>query len=155
MKPGSLAILIVSFFSINLWLNLDPSASACGFVGKDFACAKVVRVIDGDTISVDLPGVPEFFGKDQPLRLSGVDAPELHSKDECEKKQAVKARNFVEYFLKNKIVHLKNLSKDKYGRLLSDVSFDGVSVSSLLIERGFAVAYYGEAKKKIDWCKKR
>lgn len=149
--PLKLSFLIVIAFLVQSF----SEGSECGFAGKDFYCAKVVRVLDGDTIAVDLPGIHDFFGKNQVLRIYGVDAPELHSKDDCEKKQAVKARNFVEYLLKNKTVNLKGVSKDKYGRLLSDVSFDGQSVSSLLIDRGFAVAYYGEAKKKIDWCKKK
>lgn len=60
--------------------------------------AEAVRVIDGDTIDVIL----DFgFSLKQKLRLrlSGVDTPELRSKDEQERERAQAAKEFVRTFV--------------------------------------------------------
>lgn len=115
--------------------------------------AKVVKVYDGDTITVALHhgGVPWLFQ----VRLRGVDTPELRGGGDAEKRAARDARAFVSARIANKIVSIHIDDKidapgDKYGRLLARVvTGAGEDVAALLIERGLGVPYTGG--EKIDW----
>ena len=54
----------------------------------------------------------------------------------------------------HKIVTLTNVSYDKYGRILADVSIDDVSVSKMLLDKRLAVSYNGGTKTSPeDWMK--
>ena len=54
----------------------------------------------------------------------------------------------------HKIVTLTNVSYDKYGRILADVSIDDVSVSKMLLDKRLAVSYNGGTKASPeDWMK--
>ena len=50
----------------------------------------------------------------------------------------------------DKIVELKNISTEKYGRLLADVYFEGCNMNSLMIASGYAVEYNGGKKEIPD-----
>ncbi len=99
--------------------------------------AKVVRVIDGDTIEVDIGG------KLYKVRYIGTDTPEtVHPSKpvECFGKEASnKNRELVE----GKIVRLeKDVSEmDRYGRLLRYVWVGGIFVNDSLVRQGYAYAY--------------
>ena len=57
--------------------------------------SKVISVYDGDTFRVDIDSLPPIVGKNIPIRLNGVDTPEIRGKCEHEKDLAIKARDFV------------------------------------------------------------
>jgi endonuclease YncB( thermonuclease family) len=54
---------------------------------------KVISVYDGDTFRVDIDSLPPIVGKNIPIRLNGVDTPEIRGKCKYEKDLAIKARN--------------------------------------------------------------
>lgn len=155
-------ILSIPTFLVLAFIGLDISRSygeqKCGFIGNDpvtFKCAKVIRVLDGDTFTVDLQGVPKFFGDDQPVRVFGINSAEVHSKDACEKEKGLKAKAEAEKLLLGKLVTLQNLTKDKYGRMLADVVIDEkVDYAEVMIGKGLAMPYFGEKKPLVNWCKK-
>jgi len=116
--------------------------------------AKYIRAVDGDTIVVDLGGnIPSIFGKNISVRVAHIDAPEMHSKNKCEKIAALKAKDVVDNALRtaNKIA-LISPSRDKYFRILSEVTYDENSLSQLLLKKKLAVAYEGGTKTKVNWC---
>lgn len=56
------------------------------------------------------------------VRVKGIDAPEIRTKDPCEKEKAKRAKAFNKEFLKSGPIILRSCEKDKYFRLLCDVS---------------------------------
>ena len=84
-----------------------------------------------------------------PKRLSGVDTPELRTKNKLEKKYGYLVRDKVREKILNKIVTLKLGSFDKYGRVLVQIFLDGESVNDWLITQNYAFVYDGG--KKTSW----
>lgn len=95
---------------------------------------QVIRVIDGDTLSLRKEGKTEI------VRLIGIDAPELNN---CEgRKSLAKAQEI----LRNKQVKLETDPtqdpRDVYGRLLAYVYLpDGQNFNQQMIESGYAYEY--------------
>ena len=112
------------------------------------------RVIDGDTIAFQALFLPEPLKRELSLRVYGVDTPEKGHRAKCpsedQRGQAATAftRNAINSSQRRQIVLM---NWDKYGgRVLGDVILDGKSLRDMLIERGFAREYYGDAK--TSWC---
>jgi len=113
--------------------------------------SKVISVYDGDTFRVDIDSLPPIVGKNIPIRLNGVDTPEIRGKCKYEKDLAVKARDFVRNKLANaKEIKLNNLQRGKYFRVVANVMVDGVSLEQELLENELAYKYTGG--KKSSWC---
>lgn len=112
--------------------------------------AAVTRVIDGDTVEARVrlwPGI-EYAG---PVRLSGVDAPELHARRPCERQAAQRARDYVAALLGGAgVITLRAVSVDKYGRPLARITVDGDDLTARLIATGHGRAYSGG--KRGAWC---
>jgi endonuclease YncB( thermonuclease family) len=116
--------------------------------------AVFTRVIDGDTIAFQALFLPEPLKRELSLRVYGVDTPEKGHRAKCpsedQRGQAATAftRNAINSSQRRQIVLM---NWDKYGgRVLGDVILDGNSLRAMLIERGFAREYYGDAK--TSWC---
>jgi endonuclease YncB( thermonuclease family) len=116
--------------------------------------ATVVKVIDGDTVKLD---VNIWVGLTQRinLRLLGINTPEKRGKNvsECEKKAAQKATNFTQNWLRNvDTVIVSNIKKGKYaGRALGSLSVLGKGdLGKALIDSGNAKKYDGG--KRAPWC---
>jgi len=113
--------------------------------------SKVISVYDGDTFRVDIDSLPPIVGKNIPIRLNGVDTPEIQGKCEYEKDLALKARDFVRDKLANaKEIKLTKLQRGKYFRVVADVMIDGVSLEQELLDNELAYKYTGG--KKSSWC---
>ena len=113
--------------------------------------SKVISVYDGDTFRVDINSLPPIVGKNIPIRLNGVDTPEIRGKCQYEKDLALKARDFVRNKLANaKEIKLTKLQRGKYFRVVADVMVDGVSLEQELLENELAYKYTGG--KKSSWC---
>lgn len=107
----------------------------------------ILKVIDGDTILINVDDIPDVFGKEVAVRIRGVDTPEMRTKNPKEKELALKAKDRLGFLLRGK-VEIKNASRDKYFRLLADVYVDGQSVAEILIREGYARPYDGGKKEK-------
>jgi len=106
---------------------------------------KVIKVYDGDTITVGaiLLGKSYRFS----VRLRGIDTPEMKGGSATEKAMAIKARDELSKRILNKIVHLKNLETEKYGRILADVYLEEECMNEWLIQEGYAKKYDGGHKE--------
>ena len=112
--------------------------------------AKCVHVYDGDTVHVvfKMPNSNECYK--WIIRISGIDTPEIKSKNVNEKKTACEARDFLKSQILDKIIIIECLDFDKYGRLLGELYIDNrndVSISKQMIEKGYAKAYDGGTKE--------
>ena len=82
--------------------------------------ATVIKIVDGDTVDVDVDLGWNISVVNQRIRLYGVDCPESRTRNLEEKKYGLLAKKFVEEFLKvGSVVTLRTLEKGKYGRYLS------------------------------------
>ena len=131
-----------------LWATMMGSALAA------YQPAKVIRMIDGDTIVIEAPWVPDPMKKQISIRVIGVDTPEKGHRAQCPKeaKLAEQASAHTKALLtKAKSVEVEFTDWDKYGgRVLGRVRIDGVDLTDSLIRAGLARAYQGE--KKQSWC---
>ncbi len=132
------ALVVGVIFSVTAW-------------SESVTVSEVVRVYDGDTITVDVAEWPAIVGDDIGVRIRGVDTPELRGKCDAEKASARSAREFTKAMVMNaETVVLSDIERGKYFRIVADVYADGVSVSGALIESGFGRAYDGGRRSK--WC---
>lgn len=112
--------------------------------------AELVRVVDGDTIVVNIAEWPPIIGERIGVRVAGCDTPELRDKRSEVKELAYKAKEAVQAMLKNaKVIELRNISRGKYFRLVADVYADGTNIANILIASGLAQPYDGG--KKPTW----
>ena len=129
------------------------SRGGCVHTNTSFNCVTVVKVYDADTIFVDIPGQHPLFGKRIGVRINGIDAPELRSRNRCEKTRAQEARNLLDQWVRQAgRVDIVNVQRDKYFRILGTVLLDGQSIAPALMSRGLAYPYTGGKKRQIDWC---
>lgn len=144
---------------IFFWFMLTAMAESCPHGSDRFNCVQFVRAIDGDTIVIDIPGVHSYFGSKAEVRLYGVDTPEKKGSD-CEVKLSRIATKLVESELKSAkridvqlIANSKGrMRREKFGRILAKITYEGKSLSEVLLRNNLAVEYHGEKKKKMDWC---
>jgi len=110
---------------------------------------RVIKVYDGDTITIAayLPYRKSKLYKFS-VRLAGIDCPELKTSNKAEKEIAILARDFVSNIIMGKMVDLKGVSTEKYGRILADVVYEKKSISQLLLEKRLAVVYDGGSKSQ-------
>ena len=120
----------------------------------DLIHAKVIKVYDGDTITVAarlLNGNNKIYK--WTVRLDGIDTPEMNSKDENEKRLAQIAKDALQNRLllseNNKTVQLKQIKYDKYGRILAKVYFGNECINDWMLNEKYAVEYHGGTKIKI------
>ena len=114
--------------------------------------AKVVRVIDGDTVDVDIDLGFGIWQKNERVRIMGIDTPESRTRDKIEKKFGLAAKVKLKSIL-GKITVLKTTinkkgvdMKGKFGRVLGDFLQNDKSVAKIMCETGHAVPYFGGAK---------
>ncbi len=111
---------------------------------------EVIKVIDGDTIKVNIDHVHPLIGERISVRLAGIDTPEMSSTNKNVRALALKAKTFTESLVDNAhSIRLTNLRRDKYFRILAEVILDGESLSDKLLKSGLALPYKGG--KKSDW----
>ena len=116
--------------------------------------AVLTRVIDGDTVAFQANWLPEPLKKELSIRVYGVDTPEKSFRAKCPKEaeMGAAATEFTKRAV-NQSTHRQVILMDwdKYGgRVLGDVLLDGNSLRAMLISKGYAREYYGEAK--TSWC---
>ena len=117
----------------------------------EYKC-KLIKVIDGDTIDVDIDLGFGVWLQKQRIRLYGIDTPESRTRDLEEKKYGKMAGNFLSDAINDaEVVALRTHkdSKGKYGRILGEIICDGVNINQVMVETHLAVAYFGQSKEDI------
>ena len=121
------------------------------FAHDKVTVSKIVSVYDGDTIRVDINGWPDIIGSNIPIRVEGIDTPELRGDCENEKVVALKARDYVRVLLASaEKIEISNYQRDKYFRILANVTVDGIDLGEHLLKNGLAVKY--DPKAENVWC---
>ena len=117
---------------------------------------KVIKVVDGDTVDVDIDLGFGVTLTDERVRIMGIDTPESRTRDKVEDLfgEAAKARLKVLMKDGGKLITTEDRKgedmKGKFGRILGDFRIaDGRKVTDILIEEGHAVAYFGGSKEEI------
>ena len=113
---------------------------------------KVVKVYDGDTITVNMivnNKLAQFN-----VRLLGYDTPEIRTSNKEEKDRATVCRDFLADILLDRIVTIHCAKFDAFGRLLATVFIDRhdkVSVNDRMLKEGYGLAYTGGKKPEHDF----
>jgi len=118
----------------------------------EYRC-KVVHIVDGDTVDVDIDLGFGVWMKKQRIRLYGIDTPESRTRDLEEKKYGLMAKQFVLDHLPIGSTQTLRTRKDgvgKYGRILGEFVVGNTTVNQLLIDTHNAVAYFGQSKEEIE-----
>lgn len=112
-----------------------------------FENVSIASVYDGDTFKINLNCSLAIYCEKVPVRVLGVDTPEIKGKTEREKKLAQQAKAFTKNFLAQGPISLSNCSRDKYFRLLCDVTNGtGKNLAQELIKNKLGYRYYGGTK---------
>ena len=123
----------------------------------EYSC-KIVRVVDGDTVDVDIDlGFGMWMHKER-IRLHGIDTPESRTRDLVEKKFGLEAKKMVETYMPVGSTQTLITVQDKagkFGRILGKFKiYDGkkdrqTTINEWMIENHYAVAYLGQSKEAI------
>jgi endonuclease YncB( thermonuclease family) len=122
----------------------------------DIHYGKVIKVYDGDTITIvtplhngDLAASRDLYKFN--VRIAGIDTPELKSKktNTGERELGVLARDALAALIMNKVLRLENIGYDKYGRILCDLYLNDIDISKWLIANKHATPYGGGTKTKV------
>jgi endonuclease YncB( thermonuclease family) len=113
---------------------------------------KIVSVVDGDTVDVDIDLGFDTWKCGERIRLYGIDTPECRTRDAEEKAAGLLAKKFVESCLHvGGTYQLTTREKGKFGRYLGVIRLTGEkSINAILVEERLAVAYYGQSKDDIQ-----
>ena len=101
--------------------------------------ATVVRVVDGDTIDVDIDLGFFISMKRQRIRLHGIDAPEVRG---SERFSGLESKAWLQNKVEGKKIELVTFqdAKGKYGRWLAVVYLRGKNINTLMVEKELAEA---------------
>ena len=122
----------------------------------------IVKVIDGDTVDVDIDLGFGMWLRNERVRVHGIDTPESRTRDKVEKIFGLAAKKFVTDTLKKgskqTLVTEKpgDESKGKFGRILGkfrvyDAKTDSWDfMGNIMIREGHAVPYHGQSKDDIQ-----
>ena len=112
-----------------------------------FEDVSIASVYDGDTFKINLNCSMAVYCEKVPVRVLGVDTPEIKGKTEREKKLAEQAKAFTKDFLAQGPISLSNCTRDKYFRLLCNVTNgQGKNLAQELIKAKLGYSYYGGTK---------
>ena len=127
---------------------------------------RLVKVVDGDTVDVDIDLGFGIWLHDERVRIMGIDTPESRTRDKIEDLFGEAAKARVKELFESE--HVKLITeedrkgedmKGKFGRILGDFEIEYKNkdnsyairrLTSIMIEEGHAVAYFGGSKQEIE-----
>ena len=121
--------------------------------------ATLLRIVDGDTVDVDIDLGFGVVLSNQRIRLYGIDTPESRTRDLEEKKCGKLAAKYIEDHIQvssSFTLRTRLDGKGKYGRILGELicfvpEFDReMSLNDAMITKKLAVKYFGQSKKDIE-----
>ena len=122
----------------------------------EYRC-KVLKVIDGDTVDVDIDLGFGMWIHNERVRIMGIDTPESRTRNDIEKKFGLAAKSRLQELLGETAILKTQVSKKgedmkgKFGRILGNFATeDGRNCADILCEEGHAVTYFGGAKEDIQ-----
>ena len=123
----------------------------------EYKC-KIRKVVDGDTVDIDIDLGFGIWLNDERVRIIGIDTPESRTSDPIEKKFGLAAKERVQHLLGEDATLISKVKGDgneemrgKFGRVLGDFrTSQGDLLTSKLMKEGHAVAYSGGNKEVIQ-----
>jgi micrococcal nuclease len=103
--------------------------TTCGLAHAEIFNAKVIVVMDGDTVMVLRDG------RKIKVRLANIDAPE------SDQAYGLESRKYLADMLLQKQVLVDSQAMDVYGRMVAELSIDGHSVNETMVSKGMAWEY--------------
>ncbi len=111
--------------------------------------AKVVSVYDGDTCRVDIDLGFGIWRRDEPLRLLGIDAPEVRG---AERLAGLIARDALSQRVLEKVIYIRTVKptsdkfpghdmREKYGRYLATLIDNEGNVNDWMVQQGYATVW--------------
>ena len=114
---------------------------------QTFNNVSIASVYDGDTFKINLNCSAAVYCEKVPVRVRHVDSPEIKGKTAKEKRLAKKAKSSTKNFFAHSPISLSNCGRDKYFRLLCDVTNgQGKDLAQELIRADLGYAYEGGKK---------
>tara|TARA_B100001939_G_C16486094_1_gene423489 strand:+ start:95 stop:511 length:417 start_codon:yes stop_codon:yes gene_type:complete len=112
----------------------------------------VTRVVDGDTVDVDIDLGFGMVYKKQRVRMMGIDTPESRTRDLEEKFYGKASKAHLKSILAEGDVQLKSHDKGKFGRILGElfIGDSSYSVNQQMIDEYHAVPYFGQSKDDTE-----
>jgi len=117
---------------------------------------EIKRVVDGDTVDVDIDLGFGIWMRNERIRLMGIDTPESRTRDLEEKKYGLAAKKFLQNMLDDEGGIRLKTDKDaegKFGRILGTfyrtTNYADQSINDYMVEKHHAVAYFGQSKDLI------
>ena len=121
----------------------------------EYKCT-VNKIVDGDTVDVDIDLGFGVVLTDERVRIMGIDTPESRTRNKIEKLFGLAAKQRLKELLSKQCILKTEINKDgedmkgKFGRVLGDfVAPDGRMITDIMIEEGHAVAYHGQSKDDV------
>jgi len=116
----------------------------------------IVKVVDGDTVDVDIDLGFGMWLRNERVRVMGIDTPESRTSDKIEKIFGLAAKSRLSSLLGAEAILHTQVSKKgedmkgKFGRVLGNfTSINGEKCAAVLIREGHAVEYQGGSKENI------
>ena len=123
----------------------------------EYRC-KIRKIVDGDTIDVDIDLGFNTWINNERVRLYGIDTPESRTRDLEEKKFGLYAKSIVEKYLpvgsnQTLVTHLDKVGK--FGRILGEFKIFDIeqdrqtTINEFMIRNNIGVEYKGQSKDLI------
>ena len=117
----------------------------------------LIKVVDGDTVDVDIDLGFGIWLRNERVRIMGIDTPESRTSDTVEKLFGKAASKRLKELLgksptlRTQVARGGEDMKGKFGRILGDfLTADGERVTDILIREGHAVPYHGQNKADVQ-----
>jgi len=142
MRAIATAFVMVPAMTIGIAVNVNADESGkCGLYEYR---ADIRRVVDGDTVDVDIDLGFNVWLRNERLRLYGIDTPEVKGSTKAE---GLAAKNALIQKVRGKQVTICTVKarkgtkdrKGKFGRYLATIWINGENVNAWLVSNGFAV----------------
>ena len=114
---------------------------------------KLIKIVDGDTVDVDIDLGFNVWLRSQRIRLHGIDTPESRTRNKEEKIRGLLSKEYLrDMCFEGSTVRLQSKERGKFGRILGILYADNnsISVNQQMIDDGFAVPYTGGNKEELE-----
>jgi micrococcal nuclease len=117
---------------------------------------KVLKIVDGDTVDVDIDLGFGITLRDERVRIMGIDTPESRTSNKVEKVFGLASKDRLKELLGKDAILITTENKHgedmkgKFGRVLGDFKVGDKRVTEILIEEGHAVKYHGQNKADVE-----
>ena len=126
----------------------------------EYKC-KVLKVVDGDTVDVDIELGFGIVLTDERVRVMGIDTPESRTSDKVEDLFGEAAKARVKELMEGEVILITQEDKHgedmkgKFGRILGDFyveRYEGKreKLTEVMIDEGHCVPYFGGSKEEVQ-----